>query len=415
MEQLIIKNYSTKNLKLSINSKEISTSAQAGLGFADVVPVEKDNITAGYIAVAAKFSVENLGAEEFPDFLESNKAALGSVIDLNLVQIFEFSDSKLLQARGNIFPSKELREQIFNANLTIYGDGWANLSFDGEDFIAFIIKTNLDGVEKTTVVAIKEKEITWSLYNFFKIFLIHSLFILFLVLILIGFRYLKLKYSFRMKLLGAFLLISIIPIAALAVYNREVVKERTSSAIFNELSKRSEYLENHINAQKTKYANRDFQTAFENAAKELKIAFTIYENSEEIYSSRSEYYDNSLLSDKLNSEVHYNLNYLSYRELLTRESLDNYVYDAYYRKIDFGNRSFILGVNDAFNRIELSYSPVDADVFLFGVYSFAVIIIMLLSTIFANQISSPIRQLTRATNAVGTRRFEHSTYKQRKR
>jgi len=37
---------------------------------------------------------------------------------------------------------------------------------------------------------------------------------------------------------------------------------------------------------------------------------------------------------------------------------------------------------------------------LFGVYSFAVIIITLLSTIFANQISSPIRQLTRATNAV---------------
>jgi nitrogen fixation/metabolism regulation signal transduction histidine kinase len=57
-------------------------------------------------------------------------------------------------------------------------------------------------------------------------------------------------------------------------------------------------------------------------------------------------------------------------------------------------------VNDAFNKIELSYSPVDADVFLFGVYSFAVIVITILSTLFANQISSPIRQLTRATNAV---------------
>ncbi len=390
----------TKKSEKSVNSEEIPISAPAGLGFAGVVPVEKDNINTGYIAVAAKFSVENLGAAELPDFLESNKAALGSVVDLNLIKIFEFSDNKLLQARGNIFPSKELREQIFKANLTIYGDGWVNLSFYGEDYIAFILKNNLDGLEKTTVVAIKEKEITWSLYNFFKIFLVHSIFILLLVLILISFRYLNLKYSFRMKLLGAFLLVSIIPIVALAAYNREVVKERTSSAIFNELSKRSEYLENHINAQKTKYPDRDFQTAFENAAKELKIAFTIYENSEEIYSSRSEYYDNTLLSDKLNSEVHYNLNYLSYRELLTSESLDNYVYDAYYRKIDFGNRSFIIGVNDAFNRIELSYSPVDADVFLFGVYSFAVIIITLLSTLFANQISSPIRQLTRATNAV---------------
>jgi nitrogen fixation/metabolism regulation signal transduction histidine kinase len=382
------------------NSNEIPISGQAGLGFAGIVTIVNDNITAGYIAVAAKFSVENLGAAEFPDFLESNKAALGSVIDLNLVKIFEFSDTKLVQARGNIFPSKELREHIFKADLTIYGDGWVNLSIYGEDYIAFILKNNLDGSEKTTVVAIKEKEITWSLYNFFKIFLVHSIFILLLVVLLVSFRYLKLTYSFRMKLLGAFLLVSIIPIVALAAYNREVVKERTSSAIFNELSKRAEYLENHITAQKEKYPDRDLQTAFENAGKELKIAFTIYENSEEVFSSSREYYDNNLLSEKLNSEVHYNLNYLSFRELLTKEYIGNYIYDAYYRKIDFGNRAFILGVNDAFNRIELSYSPVDADVFLFGVYSFAVLIITLLSTLFANQISSPIRQLTRATNAV---------------
>jgi nitrogen fixation/metabolism regulation signal transduction histidine kinase len=379
---------------------EIPSSSPIGISFAGVVPVENDNITAGYIAVAAKFNVENLGAAEFPDFLESNKASLGSVVDLNLIRIFEFSDRKIIQARGNIFPSKEQREQIFKVELSPEGDGWANLSFYGEDYITYILKTNRNGVEKRTVVAIKEKEVTWSLYNFFKIFIVHSIFILILVLLLISLRYLKLKYSFRTKLLGAFLLVSIIPIVALAMYNREVVRERTTTAIFNELSKRSEYLENHIRAQKQKHPDRDFQSAFENAGKELKIAFTIYENSERIYSSRKEYFDNQLISGKLKSEVHYNLNYLSYREALTKESIDNYVYDAYYRKIDFDNRAFILGVNDAFNKIELFYSPVDADVFLFGVYSFAVIIITLLSTLFANQISSPIRQLTRATNAV---------------
>jgi len=383
-----------------IVSAEIPISSEEGIGFAGIVPIDKEGIVTGYIAVAAKFSIENLGAAEFPDFLVSNKAALGSVVDLNLIKVFEFSDNKLLQARGNIFPSKELREQIFNTELSIYGDGWANLSFYGEDFITFILRNKLDGVDRTTVVAIKDKEITWSLFNFFKIFIVHSIFIFLLALTLVAFRYIELKYTFRAKLLGAFLLISIIPIIALAIYNREVVKERTSAAISNELGKRSEYLENHIKAQKQKNPQRDFKTAFVNAGKELKIAFTIYENSDEDYSSKSEYYKNGLLSDKLNSEAHYNLNYLSYRELLLRESIDKYVYDAYYKKIDFGEKSFILCVNDAFNKIQLSYSPVDADVFLFGVYSFAVIIITLLSTFFADQISSPIRQLTRATNAV---------------
>lgn len=382
-------------------SNVVPLSSQVGIGFAGIVPVENDNIVAGYIAVATRFSIENLGAAEFPDFLESNKASLASVVDLNLVRIFEFTDGKVSQAHGNISPSKEQREKIFSVKLSPDGDGFANISFYGEDFITYILRTNGEGFNKTTVVAIKEKEVTWSLYNFFKIFLIHSIFILIVILILVGLKYIRPEYSFRTKLLGAFLLVSIIPIIALAVYNREVVKERTNTAILNELSKRSEYLENHIRAQKLKHPDRDYLTAFENAAKELKIAFAIYdENSERVYSSRKEYYENRLIPDKLNSQVHYNLNYLSYREALIKESIDNYAYDAYYRKIDFGNKSFVLGVNDAFNKIELFYSPVDLDVFLFGVYSFAVIIITLLSTIFANQISSPIRQLTRATKAV---------------
>jgi signal transduction histidine kinase len=399
-ENIDYKKVLIKKKDTGISISEIESSSDIGFSFAGVVPVENNNIIAGYIAVAAKFNVENLGASEFPDFLESNKASLGSVVDLNLVRIFEFSEGKLLRVRGNIFPSKDQREQIFNVELSPDGDSWSNLSFYGEDYITYILKTNWDGKEKTTAVSIKDKEITWSLYNFFKIFIVHSIFILVFVIVLLVFKYINLIYTFKTRLLGAFLLVSIIPIIALAIYNREVVRERTNTAIFNELSKRSEYLENHIKAQMQKHPERDFINAFENAGKELKIAFTIYENSEMIYSSKKEYFNNRLIPEKLKSEVHYNLNYLSYREALTKESIDKYIYDAYYRKIDFKDKAFVLGVNDAFNKIELFYSPVDADVFLFGVYSFAVIVITLLSTLFANQISLPIRKLTKATNAV---------------
>ena len=399
-ETIDYKKVLNKKNKTGISVSDIESASNTGFSFAGIVPIEDNSIIAGYVAVAAKFNVENLGASEFPDFLESNKASLGSVVDLNLVKIFEFSNGKLLRVRGNIFPSKDQREQIFKVELSPDGDGWANLSFYGEDYITYVLKINLEGETKTTAVSIKEKEITWSLYNFFKIFIVHSIFILVLVIILLTFGYIKLTYTFKTRLLGAFLLISIIPIIALAVYNREVVRERTNTAIFNELSKRSEYLENHIRSQMQKHPDRDLLAAFDNAGKELKIAFTIYENSEMIFSSKKEYFDNQLIPEKLKSEVHYNLNYLSFREALTKESIDNYIYDAYYRKVDFEDKTFILGVNDAFNKIELFYSPLDADVFLFGVYSFAVIVITILSTLFANQISSPIRQLTRATNAV---------------
>ena len=379
---------------------EIGSSNESEVKFAGIIPVKRDSIIAGYITVAVIFNIENLGAEEFPDFLESNKAALGSVVDLNLVKIFEISDGRINRVRGDIFPSKEQKEQILNAKLSPDNDSWINLSFNKEDYITYVLVTNSNGVSKTTAVLIKDKEITWSLYNFFKIFIIHSVYILILIILFLSFRILKVKYSFKTKLLVAFLLISIIPIIALAGYNREVVKERTRNAVFDELSKRSEYLENHIEVQKSKQPDRDLTTVFENARKELNISFTIYEVSDEIFSSRNEYYDNGLLPTKLKSDAHYNLNYLSYREYLTTEQIDNYNYDAYYRKINIDNRTYILCVNDAFNKIRLYYSPVDADVFLFGVYSFAVIIITLLSTLFANQISSPVQKLTRATNAV---------------
>jgi len=383
-----------------INVKEVKSSSNNGVSYAGIVPVKNNNIIAGYVAVAANFNIENLGAADFPDFLVSNKAALGSVVDLDLVKIFEYSDGKIVQVRGNIFPSKEQNEQIFKVKLSPDNDGWANISLYGENYITYILNTNLEGTNKTTAVAIKDKEIAWSLYNFFKIFIIHSIFILIFVILLIAFRIFRLKYSFRTKLLSAFLLVSIIPIVALAVYNREVVRERTNSAIFNELSRRSGYLENHMRAQKSKYPERDPQSIFENTGRESRIAFNIYSNSDMVYSSREEYYDDGLMTSKLNPEAHYNLNYLSYREYLTEESIDNFKYDAFFRKINIDNKNFIISVNDAFNKLELFYSPVDADVFLFGVYSFAVIIITILSTLFANQISSPIRKLTRATNAV---------------
>ena len=47
-------------------------------------------------------------------------------------------------------------------------------------------------------------------------------------------------------------------------------------------------------------------------------------------------------------------------------------------------------------------SATDVDIFLFGSYSLAVILIIIFSTLLANQISSPIRKLTVATRAVAS-------------
>ncbi|MCL4278321.1 MAG: hypothetical protein KJZ60_01320, partial [Ignavibacteriaceae bacterium] len=71
----------------------------------------------------------------------SNKAAIGSVVDLDLIKIFEYSDGKLLSVKGNVFPSKEQREKLMQTKLSPDGDGWTSLSFNGEDYITYVLKT----------------------------------------------------------------------------------------------------------------------------------------------------------------------------------------------------------------------------------------------------------------------------------
>ena len=156
---------------------------------------------------------------------------------------------------------------------------------------------------------------------------------------------------------------------------------------------------NHIKAQFENHPERDHFEAFENAAKELNISFGVYESSDLIYSSKKQFYYAGLFDFKMNPLVYYNLNYLSYREILNKENIENLEYDGFYKKLNAGSKNFVIGVNDAFNKVNLFYTT-DFDVFLFGVYSLASIVIIVLSTILANKISSPVRRLTKATSSV---------------
>ncbi len=368
--------------------------------FTGIIEVKDHDNIVGYMSATIIYDLQLIGSKNFPDFMESGTGVLSPVIDISELRVFEFTDSKVTRVYGDIYPSRDHVEPIWEAEFSLDNDAWINLTLNEEDYLAYLTRTSSNGEEKITAVLLKEKQITWNLFNFFKLFVIHSLFILILLLVIFFLKFKKFNYSFRGQLLISFLIISIIPVVVLAIYNREVVKERTGSAVINELSERLNYLENHILAQKEKYSARDLKTIFANAGRELGISFGAYENTEQIFNSREQFYEAGFLTAKLNPQAYYHLNYLSYREFLTQESIENFYYDSFYKKINIDDKSFIIGVNDAFNKVDIIYSTMDMDVFLFGIYSLAVIIIIIISTILANNISAPIRKLTKATVSV---------------
>jgi signal transduction histidine kinase len=368
--------------------------------FIGIIPVLDRGELLGFVTVSIGFDLQNLVSHSLPDFLESKTNIINSVLDVQRLKIFEFTDSKLTHVYGDIYPSLDQIKPILSAKLSPDNEAWLNLSLNNENYYTYILKTFSNSIPVITAVSTREKRITWDLFNFFKIFIIHSIFILILLLILFIFNFKRIKYTFRTQLLIAFLFISIIPVIILAVYNRQVVKERTDSAVSKELSERLKYVDNIMEEELSESPSGNLQTAFEKTGQSLGIAFAVYEGPLQIFNSREQYYKAGLFSDKLNAEVYYQLNYLNYREYFTKEKVDDFEYDSYYKTITLKGRTYIVGVNDAFNKVRLTYSVMDIDVFLFGIYSFATLIMILISTFLANRISRPIRRLTKATTSV---------------
>ena len=372
------------------------------------VPVKLNDITVGFISSTVKFDLKNIGLQTVPNFLSSNINIVNSVINLDRIQIFIFENSKVTQIFGNLYPSLDQVKPIINAQFSEYNEAWIYLNLNSEKYLTYVLKSQVDNIDKIISVSVLEKDLSWNLYNFFKLFIVQSIFSIIFLIILILLNIKHARFTFRTQLLIAFLIISIIPVVLLAIYNRSVVEEKSIVAVSQGLNERSKYVEDHINSQITKHSDRTLQLIFENAAKELGISFSVFKGSDQIFSSKQQFYDTKIFITKIDPIAFYYLNYLNYRKYIDEDNLDNFKYQTLYKKITLNGENFIISVNNAFNKITVPFSVIDADVFLFGMYSFAVILIILFSTIIANRISYPIRKLTGAAKSIGQGDFDIS-------
>lgn len=366
-----------------------------------VISVIDKGIVLGYVTASIKYDLNTLFVNNIPEFLSSKNNLINSVLDINNLKIFIFDKNYLTQVYGDIYPSLDQIKPILDAHYNANNEAWINLSLNEENYFVYALKNSGNGKQIITVVATGEKKISWDLYNFFKIFLIQSLFILIYSLIILLLEFRNFRYSFRTRLMIALLFVSIIPVIILAGYNRQLFEDKKQSAILDELNERTIYLQNLISEEIKELNNKDdIIQAFRNTAKDINISYAIYDGNYQIYNSRDQYYKVGLFTYRLNPQVYYELNYLNYKEFLSKERIDNYNYIAFYKKIKIGHRDFIIGVNDVFNKVHLSFAVIDLDVFLFGVFSFATLLIIILSAFLSKTISSPIRRLTKATNSI---------------
>ena len=368
-----------------------------------ISPIKFENRTIGFIEISILHDVYSFGFEKSEQFLSSSNIISNLSINPKFLKIFKFRNGELENYFTDVLLSDPEIENLVKADFGETNEIWTTTELNEEYHTVYLARTQHSNSEELLVVGLRDKELTWNLYDFFKVFFIHSILILIILLAMAILNIRKLieaSMSFRLKILLSLIIVSVLPMILLAGYFKDITVEKNSDAVYYKLGKRADNVDEYLNNY---FYNSTLseKAIFDKAVNDLGVHFSIFNDEELLFSSEGVYYNAGLLPTLLNAEVFNNFFYKGENEYVVREKFENFSFNSFYSKIEFGNRSYIISVNDAFNRIQLPMTGTELNIFLFGTYSLAILLIILLSTILANQISAPIEQMTKATKSVG--------------
>ena len=391
--------YEGSDIKIYNNYKPANLNGKIICG---ILPVKEDRIVLGYIVVSILYDESNYGRIDYPKVLLPNYNSLNSTVDFEKLMIFDFKNNELLNVYGEVVPPDEITRRIIQAKF-INSEAWLKINISNDEYITYVLKFTRDNNERILAVALRENDLSWSLYNFLKVFFIHMIFIVGFLAIIFALQLYNaknIKYTFRIQLLGAFLFLSLFPLLLLAFYNRNLSEEKNNEATLNDLKQKALNVERYLVEYSEKHPVKNLNLICERASEDLDINYSVYADKTIKYSSNNEYYEAGLLPDFLNPSVYARFKFLGFKEFLANENIEKYNFNSFYKKIKLNNSEYILKVDDIFNKVSLPITGEEYDVFLFGSYSVVIILIVLFSAFLANRISSPIRKLTKATTSV---------------
>lgn len=361
-----------------------------------IVPLTKDKSIVGYAEAGVVYNRVNLDFASMPEFILKKRILISDVIDPNRLVVFYLN--------GDIFKSSsdkikldddfidELKEN-FEANPR---EEWAVAGIDGEEYLFYI--TEISGL--IVGVGKEEKNISWKLSDFFKVFFIHVFIIFIIILILSVLNYkrtIRLFESYKARLIAGFIVVSVVPMLITSVYIKNLIETKNDELIKKRLEEYStqikNYLENYPGLIKS-------EALFEKAALDLSVDFTVFQKNKYFYSTQPYYYMTGLMPDLINYKAFSDIEGRNKNIIYLSGVFEGIPYSALYTKIAAGGGEYILEINDFFNYISLPLSDIELDVFMFGILSLSSILLVLLSTLLANQISQPIIKLTSATKSL---------------
>jgi len=249
----------------------------------------------------------------------------------------------------------------------------------------------------------------WQVYTFLRYGIFFAC-ILLPVLALLGLRMLlrgiRLQPGVRAKLLIAFAVVSFIPVVILGYYDRRFTISQAEDAIDQSLTDKTSIIAaelQHALGMNIPVALRhlsDLECA--TIADDVNSDFTVYFRGDEQASSKPELFTAQVLDPRLSAEAFVNL-FLRKRSYFSeREVIGSFPYVVGYRPLVAENGKVIgaLAVPTLFQQSDIDQEITRRNVFLYGTYALALFVALIAGTLFANQISLPIRRLREAAERI---------------
>ena len=328
----------------------------------------------------------------------------------------EYAQGKLINTTSEEIPiERPLPLGIEERNLG--GNGvWLIDVIDGKKYETYFFK----GQQKQSTgswfaISMESLGTRWYLYFYLRYLVFYLILFLLIAVIITLIQFIRGKHyysSFSTKLLWAFIFASLAPLLILAYNNRQYAMDRAVESTIKRLSDQTFIITSEIqkrygiNVPVTLSQFTDNQCS--EVAGDLNTDFNVYYFSTIQASSKPEMFEAELLDPSLSTEAYLNIVLKRKTFFAETQMIGNFSYIVGYRPLISENGSIIgvVSIPSLYQQSEIDEEITKRNVYLYGAYAISLGLSIIIGTLIANRISSPIRRLRNAAQKISSGQLE---------
>ncbi len=370
-----------------------------------VIPIKLNNSIIGYCGIVIELSQSNFQPTFSNTIFKNIKYEKNPFTLVPDAVVYNFRNNQFELFKGNDLP--EIRDINLDLIKKALSEGrnefWIEEVIANKKFRTFYFVYDTLEPLRIITVSIPEKSFILTVFNLFKVTLVHI--IISAIVLLIGTLILfskgyKFKLRFKTRLFIGLFVVTLIPIILLAYFSRESELQRWKNNLSKELKKDLDittlFIKENLQSEKSNF------NEINNISQQLEIDFNIYKNSDLVQSSQKKLYDIGFFPSSLPAKVFTDLMIEHNNYTFDFEYISDFPYLVGYKKITSNDLNYIISIPTLYRQDKIKAELAQIDTFIFGAYSLTLLLIFLFGNLFFERLTKPISELTEATRKVSS-------------